>query len=179
MLKNKVFIIIAAIFLSLIIAYNIKFFSQRREKSNTPPSVEKTPDIIESPLEKKESSLTKEKELLSPLWGRNPFLLPGEEKLGRSFFLASSSENSSAVETRKMQEEKELSLTAILYSKMSSRAIINHEIVQEGDTLSGGKVKVIKIMPEQVTLSREGKTFILPLGAMISRETKTGDKQEK
>ena len=183
MLKNKVFAIIIALALSLVVFYNMKFFSQKGKKSNSPPSsVEEIPDIIEAPAGQKERSPTEEKELLSPFWGRNPFLLPGEEKLGRSFFLTSSpaeeeTKTGSAVE--KKQEEGEWSLTAIIYNGTTSRAIINHEIVQEGDTISGGKVQVIKIMPEKVILSREEKFFTLPLGAIIPRERKTDEEQEK
>ncbi len=181
MLKNKVFIGILAIFLILIIIHNIKFFSQRRGKTNS-PSGEETRDIIAPPRERKESPPAGKKEPLSPFWGRNPFLLPGEIKLGRSVFLTIPSDKEEVMNViRKQQKgEQEWSLTAIIYQKTGSRrAIINHEIVQENDTLPGEETKVLKIMPNRVILTRAGKTFSIELKNQASGKDKAGEKQEK
>ncbi len=114
---------------------------------------------------------------------KKPLLLPDKEKLGKSISPTSSSKEGKAAsivqKKREKQERKEWSLTAIIYNETSARAIINHEITREGDTLPGGETKVIKIMPERVILSRGGETFTLRLGAIIPREEKTGEKQEK
>ncbi len=114
---------------------------------------------------------------------RKPLLLPGKEKLGRKIIsTASPKEEKTATivqKKRKKQERKEWYLTAIIYNETSSRAIINHGIVRDGDTLPGGETKVIKIMPDRVILSRGGDTFTLRLGATILREGKTGEKQGK
>lgn len=183
MLKNKVFIVIGAIFLSLIIVHNIKFFSQRTRERGYPlpgeaEEKEEMVEIVESQPHGEVLSPPEEREPLSPLWGRNPFLLPGEEKLGRSFLLTSSSEKEEAASVvQEKRGEEEWSLTAIIYHETSSRAIINHETVQEGDTLSGEETKVIKIMPDRVILSREGETSILKLGVIVPRETKTNEEK--
>jgi len=114
---------------------------------------------------------------------RKPLLLPGKEKLGRKIISTSSSQEGKTAsivqKKREKQERKEWALTAIIYNETSSRAIINHEIVQAGDTLPEGETKVIKIMPDRVILSRGGETFTLRLGATIPREEKTGEKQDK
>ncbi len=114
---------------------------------------------------------------------KKPLLLPGKEKLGKSISSTSSSKEGKAAsivrKKREKQERKEWSLTAIIYNETSSRAIINHEIVREGDTLPGREIKVTTIMPDRVILSRGGETFTLRLGATIPREEKTGGKREK
>lgn len=191
MLKNKGLMAVMAILLSLVIVYNIRFFSQRTRRSNLASSIEdeeeKTSEIIESSSATGGNHRPEDKGPLSPFWGRNPFFLPGEEKLARSFFLTASSNEETAVESREGQKEEaknrkmpeeEWSLTAIIYHETSSRAIINHEPVQEGDTLSGEETKVIKIMPDRVILNREGKTSILKLGVIVPRETNTSEENE-
>jgi len=184
LLKNKIFIIIMAIVLSLIVIYNIRFFSQRKRMKNLSPATkaaEETLNLVKPRPRIGKDSLPAKKEPLSPFWGRNPFLLSGEEKLGKSFFLTSPSEEKTpTIETpENKQKENEWSLTAILFSDTSSLAIINHEIVKEGDTLAGGKVKVIKIMPEKVILGKEKETFILQLGIIVPQETNLNEEEKK
>jgi len=183
LLKNKVFIVIMAIVLSFIVIYNIRFFSQRKRMKILSPAdrAGETLNLVKPQSRVGKNSLPGKKEPLSPFWGKNPFLLAGEKKLGKSFFLTPPSEEKNpTIETQeKKQKENEWSLTAILFSDTSSLAIINHEVVKAGDTLAGGEVKVIKIMPEKVILGRKKETFILPLGIMVPQKTNTNEEEKK
>ncbi|MCM8774146.1 MAG: general secretion pathway protein GspB [Candidatus Omnitrophica bacterium] len=61
-----------------------------------------------------------------------------------------------------IQEKKEIGnfiLQGIIYSPQNSKAIINNEILSEGDVL--GEYRIVKIEPKRVVLEKEDKEYIL------------------
>ncbi len=61
-----------------------------------------------------------------------------------------------------VSEVANLNLRAITVSPTGASALINDQILQVGDEISGKKV--IRIDPDQVTLEQGGRTFTLTLG---------------
>jgi hypothetical protein len=55
-----------------------------------------------------------------------------------------------------------LTLTGVMYSKTSRRAIISGSVVYEGDKIKG--VKVVKILPDSVEIEANGFRFLLGTG---------------
>lgn len=61
----------------------------------------------------------------------------------------------------KLRAKSRLNLTGIMYSPTYPRAIINGNLVSEGDTVDG--VSIIKIFPDKILLNLNGEEFYLEL----------------
>lgn len=75
-------------------------------------------------------------------WVRDPFRFPPKKEIEKT-------------------DVEKLNLTGIIYDEGSPIAVINDEIVHEGDEIEG--VKVIKIESERVLLEKDGKPYTLEL----------------
>lgn len=78
-------------------------------------------------------------------WGRDPFSANEEKK---------SAEGGS--------EQGQLALTGIMIRSDRRVALVNHQFVHEGDTLSGSKV--LRIEKDRIVLDRNGEEETLKLG---------------
>ena len=94
-----------------------------------------------------ESVVKKQKLGLQAPWGRNPFILKSKERTDQP-----------------VQEStlSGLSISAILIKGNVGTAIVNGDIVHEGEMLRG--CKVVKIDRQGVTLDKGGETVVIPYG---------------
>jgi len=159
-LKNKFFIAFLGIMLVVALVYNINYFSNRgkpkvREQTNMavatidPPPSENVDKTAREMNNNSLKSIYKPSKIVANFkritvenkpWGRNPFLTPDEEM---SIRLTS---------TKGEGEDKEPTIIkGILIGEKQRVAIIDHEIVTEGDWI--GAEQVVKIDKEKVVLT--------------------------
>lgn len=116
-----------------------------------PPAEEKVPVVTEEVVPKEII------ETAGQSWGRDPFIgdIAGEQQ---------QSSTSAAVPKPPVNEDAALVLSGIAWSKNKAVAIINGQVVREGDLLpvKGKKIyKVITILKNRVILQDQDKTITL------------------
>ena len=134
------------IFLGIIVV--VFLIMQLKGKKDSSKSVPKTKNIASSVNGKRNESSTvasPEKEYIRidyKEWGRNPF-----------------EDRSRTIEQTYVEIKSSLSLKGILWKKGKPFAIINDQILAEGE--SKGGIRVISISNNKVVCSTKGRTFTL------------------
>ncbi|MFA5008774.1 MAG: general secretion pathway protein GspB [Candidatus Omnitrophota bacterium] len=96
---------------------------------------------------------------------RNPFLLLEEQKKG----FAITAQSAEEMEAKIQEKLSTLHVSGIFISGSTKIAIINGEIVNEGDLVEG--VRVSSIMPEKVIVDIQGEVGSLALPAVAENNT--------
>jgi len=102
-------------------------------------------------------------------FGRDPFVLPDEEKAGKTFeaLFRERLEAGRGAENTPLHEVLAqlgvLQLTGILHDATKPVAVINHRLVRPGDTLLNGFFDVVAVDPDAVRVRHGGKDFRVPL----------------
>ncbi|MDD5260014.1 MAG: hypothetical protein PHD29_08595 [bacterium] len=161
--KKKIFLLLG-LGLVIIIVYKFMVFSPPAPPLEVPSVDSDTTSGIQPPLErenfpvKNEQALSQEKiDTSGQFWGRDPFV-------GDTAGEASRPATTAELPKSLASEEQALVLSGIAWSKNKAVAIINGQVVREGDLLQakGKKIyKVITILKNRVILQGHDKTITL------------------
>ena len=169
-----------------LILYNVYFFTLGKKKPEKAPAGEKkkksAPAEDGSGSKPDDGSWGEVKKATPPgspaaaaadptakTFGRDPFVLPEEEKAGKTFeaIFRERLEAGRGAENTPLHEVLAqlgvLQLTGILHDERKPVAVINHRLVRPGDTLLNGFFDVVAVDPDAVRVRHGGKDFRVPL----------------
>lgn len=146
--RNRITLVFAILIVVSIWGYFSIFEGKDKKARQSQPSVPATSSPIEPGIQVEsaaDASLSDEliAQLHAESWGKDPFY--------HDFSIPEA--------TPQVTEEVSLHLLGIVYRELNARALINGQVLKEGDFLD--KYKIIKIAPDYVDLESGGKTITL------------------
>lgn len=179
LLRKKKFRVVVFVVSGGLILYNVWFFTLGKKKPSSAAKKKTAAAEAQEPRDENGGSSWGEvhpagesapaASEAAAAFGRDPFLLPEEERSGKTFetIFREKLEATRGTDNTPLHEVLAqlgvLRLTGILHDARNPIAVINHRLVRPGETLLNGYFDVVAIDPEAVRVRHGGKDFLIPL----------------